>query len=109
LSKFDSIRQDIALSKCEIDQARLLTLSAADKMDKEGNKAAKDLIAMIKITAPRMVQTVVDRAIQAHGGMGLSDDLPLAEFFSYARILRLADGPDEVHMSQLGRDLAKRY
>jgi acyl-CoA dehydrogenase len=109
LSKFDAIRQDIALSKCEIDQARLLTLAAADKMDKEGNKAAKDLIAMIKITAPRMVQTVVDRAIQAHGGMGLSDDLPLAEFFSYARILRLADGPDEVHMSQLGRDLAKRY
>jgi acyl-CoA dehydrogenase len=109
LSKFDAIRQDIALSKCEIDQARLLTLSAADKMDKEGNKAAKDLISMIKIIAPRIVQTVVDRAIQAHGGMGLSEDLPLAEFFSYARILRLADGPDEVHLSQLGRDLAKRY
>jgi acyl-CoA dehydrogenase len=109
LSKFDAIRQDIALSKCEIDQARLLTLAAADKMDKEGNKAAKDLISMIKIIAPRMVQNVVDRAIQAHGGMGLSSDLPLAEFFAYARILRLADGPDEVHLSQLGRDLAMRY
>lgn len=109
LTKFDSIRQDIALSKCEIDQARLLTLAAADKMDKAGNKAAKDLIAMIKIIAPRMSQTVVDRAMQAYGGMGLSDDLPLAEFFSYARILRLADGPDEVHMSQLGRNVARRY
>lgn len=107
LKDFSSIRQDIARSRCEIEQARLLTLSAADKIDREGIKGAKDLIAMIKIVTPLMAQTVIDRAIQAHGGMGVSGDTPLAEFFTYARIIRLADGPDEVHMYQLGRNTVK--
>ncbi|MCI5082856.1 MAG: acyl-CoA dehydrogenase family protein [Saprospiraceae bacterium] len=109
LKDFSSIRQDVALSKCEIDQARLLTLSAADKMDKQGNKAAKDLIAMIKIVAPSMALRVIDRAIQAHGGMGVSNDTPLAGFWAGARTLRLADGPDEVHMHQLGKNVIKQY
>lgn len=104
LSKFSSIRQEIARSRCEIEQARLLTLSAADMMDKAGNKAARNLIAMIKIVAPQMACTVVDRAIQIHGGMGVSSDTPLASFYAGARSLRLADGPDEVHMYQLGRN-----
>ena len=70
---------------------------------------AKDLIAMIKIVAPSMAQTVIDRAIQAHGGMGVSGDTPLAGFFAAARTIRLADGPDEVHMYQLGRNTVKMY
>ncbi len=106
---FSSIRQDVALSRCEIEQARLLTLSAADTIDREGIKGAKNLIAMIKIVAPRMTQTVVDRAMQSYGGMGLSDDTPLAGFFAAARTLRLADGPDEVHMYQLGRNTVREY
>ena len=103
LSKQSSIRQDIARSRCEIEQARLLTLTAADKMDQVGNKAARDWIAMIKVVAPLMCQAVTDRAIQAFGGMGLCQDTPLAEFFAYARYIRLADGPDEVHMAQLAK------
>lgn len=109
IKKFSSIRQDIARSRCEIEQARLLTLSAADKIDKFGVKGAKDLIAMIKIVAPTMTQNVVDRAMQAHGGMGLSGDTPLAGYFATARTIRLADGPDEVHMYQLGRNTVKQY
>ena len=104
LIKFSSIRQDIARSRCEIEQARLLTLSAADKMDRAGNKEAKDLIAMIKIIAPKMACDVLDRAIQAHGGMGVSQDTFLAAAYAGSRTLRLADGPDEVHMFQLGRN-----
>ena len=98
-----SIRQDVARSYCEIEQARLLTLKAADHMDRFGNKGARDLIAAIKIVAPQMAQTVTDRAIQAHGGMGVSADTPIAGFFTLNRFLRIADGPDEVHMSQLGK------
>jgi acyl-CoA dehydrogenase len=109
LKDFSSIRQDIARSRCDIQQARLLTLEAADKMDKYGHKGAADLIAMIKIVAPQMTQTVVDRAIQAFGGMGVSNDVPLYKFFAWARILRLADGPDEVHMYQLGRTTVRHY
>ena len=109
IKDFSSIRQEIAKSRCEIEQARLLTLSAADKIDKFGAKGAKDLISMIKIVAPSMACTVVDRAIQAHGGMGVSEDTPLAGFYLYARTVRLADGPDEVHMYQLGRNTVKRY
>ena len=108
IKDFSSIRQDIARSRCEIEQARLLTLSAADRMDKEGVKGAKDLIAMIKIVAPSMTQKVTDRAIQAYGGMGLSGDTPLAGYFAAARVIRLADGPDEVHMYQLGRNTVKQ-
>ena len=109
ISAFSSIRQDIAKSRCEIEQARYLTLAAADKIDQHGIKEAKDLIAMIKIVAPMMAQTVVDRAIQAHGGMGVSQDTPLAGYFAYARSIRLADGPDEVHMYQLGRNTVRQH
>ncbi len=103
LSEQSSIRQDIAKSRCEIEQARMLTLAAADKMDREGNKGAADLISMIKIVAPRMCQTVTDRAMQAHGAMGLCQDTPIAAGFAYGRLVRLADGPDEVHMGQLAK------
>ena len=109
LIKFSSIRQEIAKSECEVQQARLLTLAAADKIDKFGAKEAKNLIAMIKITVPQMACDVIDRAIQIHGGMGVSQDTPLAGFYVYARCIRLADGPDEVHMFQLGRNLAKQH
>ena len=107
--KHGSCREDIAKSACEIEQARLMTLKAADTMDRYGNKEAKELIAMIKIVAPNMALNVVDRAMQIHGAVGLSQDTPLAGFFAYARTLRLADGPDQVHMMQLGRNLAKKY
>jgi len=109
VSKFSSIRQDVALSKCEIEQARLLTLSAADKIDRFGIKPAKDLVAMIKIAVPRMTCQVVDRAIQAHGGLGVCQDTPLASFWVYGRTIRIADGPDEVHMYQLGRNTIGHY
>jgi acyl-CoA dehydrogenase len=103
LSQQSSIRQEIALSFCEVEQARLLTLKAADAMDRYGNKVAKDLIAAIKVVAPRTAQKVADRAIQIFGGMGVSDDAPVANAFTSARYIRLTDGPDEVHMAQLGK------
>jgi acyl-CoA dehydrogenase len=106
LIKQQSVREDIAKSLCEIEQARLLTLKAAYQMDTIGNKAAKELIAMIKIIAPTMACDVIDRAIQIHGAIGLSQDTLLAEMYGYARTLRIADGPDQVHMMQLGRDYA---
>ena len=107
LKDYSSIRQDIAKSACEIEQARLLTLAAADKIDQHGAKIGANLIAMIKIVVPQMACNVVDRAIQAFGGMGVSQDTPLASFYVYARAIRLADGPNEVHMYQLGRNLVK--
>ncbi len=103
LSEQSSIRQEVARSFCEIEQARLLTLKAADAMDRFGNKVAKDLIAAIKIIAPAMAQKVADRAIQIHGGIGMSSDTPAAAAFINSRYLRLTDGPDEVHMAQLGK------
>jgi acyl-CoA dehydrogenase len=109
LDTYSSIRQDIGNSACEIQQTRLLVLSAADKMDSAGNKEAKDLIAMIKIVTPTMTLRVVDRAIQIMGGRGVSSDTPLAHFFAAGRMLRLADGPDEVHLSQLGKNTIKKY
>ena len=109
LKDYSSIRQDIAKSASEIEQARLLTFSAADHIDKYGVKGAKELIAMIKIIIPKMTCKIVDRAIQAHGGKGVSDDTPLAQFYMYARTIRLADGPDEVHMYQLGRNIINKY
>jgi len=109
LDTYSSIRQEIAHSRCEIEQTRLLVLSAADKMDRVGNKEAKDLIAMIKIVAPNMALKVIDRAIQIMGGKGVCGDTPLAHFYASARTLRLADGPDEVHLSQLGKNTIKKY
>ncbi|MFT6030199.1 MAG: acyl-CoA dehydrogenase [Oleiphilaceae bacterium] len=109
LSKQGSVREDIAKSYCEIEQARLLTLKTADRMDRQGNKGAKDLISMIKIIAPQMACTVIDRAMQIHGAAGLSQDFFLAQAYQMARSIRLADGPDQVHMMQLGRGVAAGY
>lgn len=109
LAEQGAVREEIARSACEIAQARLLTLSAADKMDREGNKAARDLIAMIKITAPTMAQTVIDRAIQLFGAKGVSQDTFLADAWKYARTIRIADGPDAVHLMSLGRQLLKQH
>ncbi|KAK3778117.1 hypothetical protein RRG08_052265 [Elysia crispata] len=100
-----AIQQDVARSRIEIEQCRLLVLKAAHMMDLYGNKVAAQEIAMIKITAPNMAQTVIDRAIQAHGGGGLDQALPLATLFAWARVLRLADGPDEVHLQSLARSI----
>ena len=98
----------IAESRILIDQARLLVLNAAHRMDTVGNKAAAREIAMIKVAAPTMACKVIDWAIQAHGGGGLSEDFPLAYAYAHARTLRFADGPDEVHRNQIGRmELAK--
>ncbi|NIB39000.1 acyl-CoA dehydrogenase [Pseudomaricurvus alkylphenolicus] len=109
LSKNQSVREDIARSYCDIEQARLLTLTAADKMDKFGNKVARDLISAIKIAVPNMATRVIDRAIQLHGAAGLSGDLFLAEAYCYARQIRLADGPDQVHMMSLGKQLIREF
>ena len=103
LSEKTSIQHDVARSRCEIEQCRLLVLAAADKMDKFGPKGARDYISMVKVVAPNMCQAVTDRAMQAHGGMGVTQDTPIAHIFLTARYCRIADGPDEVHMSQLGR------
>lgn len=107
IKDFSSVRQTIAQSACEIEQARLLTLACADNIDKFGAKGAKKLISMIKIVVPQMTCNVVDRAIQLFGGMGVCQDTLLASYWTYSRSLRIADGPDEVHMYQLGRNLVK--
>lgn len=97
------IREFIADSRLDIDQARLLTLKAADMMDKAGNKVARTEIAMIKVVAPSMALRVLDRAVQVHGGGGVSDDFDLAAAWAGARTLRFADGPDEVHRAALAK------
>jgi acyl-CoA dehydrogenase len=97
------VRQWIAESRCAIDQARLFVLKAAWMMDVAGNKTARKEIAMIKAIVPQMAIKVVDRAMQVHGGAGLSQDTPLSQFWIYARSLRLADGPDEVHLESIAK------
>ncbi|TFZ02739.1 acyl-CoA dehydrogenase [Ramlibacter henchirensis] len=97
-------QERIAEARCRIDMARLLTLRAAWKMDNHGNKVAKNDIAMIKVVAPSMAQQVIDWAMQAHGGAGLSQDFPFAKFLASARTLRIADGPDEVHRNAIAKN-----
>jgi acyl-CoA dehydrogenase len=103
LAEQGSIRHDIAMSRIEIYQSRLLTMRAAHLMDTVGNKAARAEIAMIKVVAPNVTQRVLDRAIQAHGAMGVSQDTFLAHAWANSRTLRLADGPDEVHLEAIAR------
>jgi acyl-CoA dehydrogenase len=103
LSKKTSVQHEIARSRCDIEQCRLLTLQAADTMDREGVKAAMAYISMVKIVAPNMCQAVADRAMQIFGGMGVCQDTMIPHAFTISRFCRIADGPDEVHMSQLGK------
>ncbi|HZT76897.1 MAG TPA: acyl-CoA dehydrogenase family protein [Vicinamibacterales bacterium] len=98
-----TIRADIADSRMDIEQARLLTMKAAYMMDTVGNKAARGELAMVKVVVPRMALRVLDRAIQAHGAAGVSDDFPLAAAWAHSRTIRLADGPDEVHREAIAR------
>jgi acyl-CoA dehydrogenase len=107
LGQLGMTQEAIALSRCEIEQARLLTLQAAAALDSLGSRGARDLIGMIKIVAPRMACAVIDRAIQVHGAGGLSQDHFLAQAYAGARSLRLADGPDEVHIASLARAMLK--
>jgi acyl-CoA dehydrogenase len=102
-------QERIAESRCAIEQARLLTLKAAYMMDTVGNKAARGEIAMIKVVAPNMACQVIDWAIQAHGGGGVSDDFPLAYAYTLARTMRFADGPDEVHRNAIAKLELERY
>ena len=103
LSKKTSVQHEIARSRCDIEQCRLLVMSAAEKMDKYGVDAARADISMLKIVAPKMCEDVSSRAMQIFGGMGVCQDTPLAHIFTTSRFCRIADGPDEVHMSQLAK------
>jgi acyl-CoA dehydrogenase len=109
LAEQGTVREQIALSRIEIDQARLLTLKTADLIDKYGAKGARTEIASIKVAAPKVCLDVLDRAIQIHGGAGVSDDFPLAEMYAGLRTLRLADGPDEVHVLTVARQELGKY
>jgi alkylation response protein AidB-like acyl-CoA dehydrogenase len=103
LIRHQKIQIDIARSRIEIDQARLLVLKCADEIDKRGTKNARTEIAMIKVVAPNMACQVIDRAIQAYGGGGVSEDTSLAYLYALSRTLRIADGPDEVHMLTIAK------
>ncbi|MCV2490075.1 acyl-CoA dehydrogenase family protein [Geodermatophilus sp. YIM 151500] len=104
LAEQGTVREAIALSRIEIDQARLLVLKTADLIDKYGAKGARTEIAAIKVAAPKVCLDVLDRAIQVHGGAGVSDDTPLAYFWAHARTLRIVDGPDAVHIRSVARE-----
>jgi acyl-CoA dehydrogenase len=102
------VQQSIAESRLEIEQARLLCHRACQVIDTEGNKAAKDLVAMAKVAVPRAATRVIDRAIQVHGGAGMTDVTPLAAMYAWHRAMRLFDGPDEVHLRSIARTELKR-
>ena len=103
ISEYSSVRQDIARARCSIEQARLLVLKAAAEMDKSGAKGARDYISMVKIIGPKLAHDVAERAMQIFGGKGVSGDTPIAEMYVTGRLMRIADGPDEVHMNQLAK------
>jgi acyl-CoA dehydrogenase len=109
LSEHQSVLENLAVSFAELEGVRLLTLKTAATMDAVGAKDARDLIAATKISVPLATQKIIDRCMQIHGAGGLTADYPMAEAFNYARWCRQADGPDEVHMMALGRQLVKRY
>jgi acyl-CoA dehydrogenase len=109
ISEQGVVRQWISESRLAIEQARLLVLKTAWLMDEVGNKAARVEIAMIKAVVPQMALQIIDRAIQTHGGGGVCQDFPLANFWIYARSLRLADGPDEVHLESIAKMELKKY
>lgn len=102
------VQQDIARSRLEIEQARLLCLHAAKVIDEQGNKAAASLVSMAKVAVPQAACAVIDRAIQVHGGAGVSDDVPLAAMWGWHRSMRIFDGPDEVHLRTLARSELRR-
>ena len=109
LSEKGAFRAELAQSRLDIEQARLLTLHAAHLMDTVGNQVARAEIAMIKVAAPRAALRVLDRAIQAHGALGLSGDTGLAAAWAHLRTLRLADGPDEVHLETVAKLELRKY
>jgi acyl-CoA dehydrogenase len=97
------VRQQIAESRLEIEQARLLCHRACQVIDTQGNKAARDLVAMAKVAVPRAATSVIDRAIQVHGGAGVTDVTPLSAMYGWHRAMRLFDGPDEVHLRSIAK------
>jgi acyl-CoA dehydrogenase len=109
LSQHQSIREDIARSFSEIEMLRLLVLKTCRKMDEVGAQDARDMIAACKTSVPVMVQAIIDRCMQIHGAGGLTEDYFMAEAFSYARWCRQADGPDQVHLMALGKQIIARY
>jgi len=109
ISEQGVVRGWISEARLAIEQARLLVLKCAWLMDTVGNKAARGEIAMIKAVVPNMALKIIDRAIQTHGGGGVCQDFPLANFWAYARTLRLADGPDEVHLESIAKMELNKY
>lgn len=109
LAQNEVVLQQIGQSRAAVEQARLATMAAAHTMDIYGNKSARQHVSLIKAVVPTMACNVIDRAIQIHGGLGVSQDTVLSQFWTWARCLRLADGPDEVHLSSLGKHEIKRH
>jgi acyl-CoA dehydrogenase len=108
LAEQGMVQQQIAESRVAIDQVRLLCRHASKLIDEQGNKAAANLVAMVKVAAPRVALDVIDRAIQVHGGAGVSDDTPLAAMWSWHRAMRIFDGPDEVHLRSIARTESRK-